>query len=103
MNIDELFFYGLGVVWFIFFFRIVWINSKIIRRIKKLYPEFWEENMLHVYASPQLLIPELLKEVEDPVMRHYREQWDKALKQFVIAAFITIIAFIGYIAVFVGF
>jgi len=106
MDVGGVLFYGVGIVWFIFFLRIVWVNLKIRKRIKKLYPKFWEENMLVLFAGfgfAKDLIPKLLKEVEDPIMRHYKEQWDSAFKQMIIAIFITIVMFIGYIAIFVGF
>lgn len=106
MDIGELIFYALGFVWLISLARLGWMNFKIGRRIKEHYPKFWGDNMLVLFVGSRFaknLIPKLLKEVDDPVMRLYQKQWERAFRQLLLAVFISIVIFIGYIAIFVGF
>ena len=92
-DIGEIFFYSIVATIIIFFFRIVFINIKIRRYIKKYHRDFWDNN-IHLFwgggkGGPNIF--QLVKRLNDPKIGEYKREWDKALKQLFLVTVIIIL------------
>ncbi len=99
IDIDAILFYFVTVIIIIFFLRIVLINFKVIRYVKKNHRDFWEKN-LHLFLGGGIGGPnvfQLIKSLDDPEIRNYKNKWNRALKQFFLIILLIIILIVVYI------
>lgn len=90
MDLNQILFLSIVVIFGLLASRIVLVDIKFRKFIKKNYPDFWDEN-IHLFigggSSGGTSITELSKRFDerfdDNRIKGYQREWKKALKQFV--------------------
>jgi hypothetical protein len=94
MDTDAMLFYSVVAIITTFFLRVVFINIKVRRYIRKYHRNFWEEN-IHLFfgggkAGPNIF--QITKSIDDPKIKYYKKKWNNALKQlFLVVLLVTIL------------
>lgn len=103
MNMDAIVFYSTAVIIIVFFFRVMLINIKVTRYVKKCHPNVWDDykrlgsgGLFGAGSNPFQVINSL--GLDDPKIEQYKIAWDKALKQLLFAVLLIIIFSFCYIA-----
>ena len=100
---DAIIFYSMAVIITICIFRIVFINIKVGRYIKKYHHDVWEGNIwFSFYGGSGAVGSNIFQIIEkiginDHKIDDYKKEWEKALKQFFLAILLAAILVFCYL------
>jgi len=104
MNTDAILFYSIVVMITTFCFRLVFINIKVRRYIKKYHHDVWEGNIwFSFYGGSGAVGPNIFQVIEriglnDPKIEDYKKEWEKVLKQLLLVVLLAAILAFCYLA-----
>jgi len=100
MDIGQLIFISIAIVWVVCFLRIPFISWKTIEYVKKKYPCDWE-NELQSQIGTSIFggktVFQFFEKINDPVIDGLKEKWDVAFKQLLFSVLFSFIIIVVYI------
>lgn len=102
---DAIFFHMIQCLWVFFFLRIVLINHRAIRFIKRNYPKEWEDNF-HLFGTSPYggnTIFDAFSEINDLEFKKFKQAYAAAIRQLFIVVLLSVVLIMLYIYIFIGF
>lgn len=100
MNVGEVVFFVLAAIAIIPLLRLILIDMRTRRHIKKYHRQFWDEHIGMFVGGGKVgpSVFQIAKGLNDPSIAILHEEWKKALKQLLLVAFFLVLFAIGHIA-----
>lgn len=102
---DAIFFHMIQCLWVFFFLRIVLINHRAIRFIKRNYPKEWEDkfHLFGTFAYGGNTIFDAFSEINDLKFKKFEQAYVAAIRQLFVTVLCSIMLILMYIYIFIGF
>jgi hypothetical protein len=100
MDIGQLLFISITILWGICFSWIPFINWKAINYVKRKYPQEWNNELqgkigTSIFGGKRVF--EFFAKFNDPVIESYKNKWDAAFRRLLLSVLFSFFVVMAYI------
>lgn len=94
MDVGQIIFISIAVVWVVCFLRIPLISWDVIKYVKRKYPREWENEFQYQIGTSIFggrTVFQFFLKLGDPVIDNLKKKWDAALRQLLFSVLFSFV------------